>query len=104
NGGGGIAVLTSSAIELDDGWLRAQVTFTLQGESPVVWYVGAAPDRSNLTGVSTTFAEMQLTATDSAVPYVPGPAERGVTSLRESRLPIWRDALTAISARPLFGW
>src|SRR5690606_20596728 len=56
------------------------------------------------TGVSTTFAEVQLTASDAPLPYVPGHAERGVASLRASRLPIWRDALTAISARPLFGW
>src|SRR5690606_38955296 len=104
NGSGGITVLTSSASELADGWTRAQVTFSFDGESAVIWYVGAAPDRSNLTGVSTTFAEMQLTASDAPLPYVPGPAERGVTSLRESRFPIWRDALTAISARPLLGW
>jgi len=104
HGAGGITVLTSSAIDLGDGWTRAQVTFSYQGEAPVVWYVGAAPDRSNLTGVSTTFAELQLTATDAPVPYVPGLAERGVASLRASRLPIWRDALTAISARPLLGW
>ena len=104
NGSGGITVLTSSASELADGWTRAQVTFSYDGESPVIWYVGAAPDRSNLTGVSTTFAEMQLTASDAPLPYLPGPAERGVTSLRESRFPIWRDALTAISARPLLGW
>src|SRR5690606_24160005 len=70
----------------------------------LIWYVGAAPDRSNLTGVSTTFAEMQLTASDAPLPYVPGQAERGVTSLSESRLPIWRNSLTAISARPLLGW
>src|SRR5690606_16725203 len=37
-------------------------------------------------------------------PYIPGQAERGVTSLSESRLPIWRNSLTAISARPLLGW
>lgn len=104
NGSGGITVLTSSAIELESDWVRAQVTFSYQGDAPVVWYVGAAPDRSNLTGVSTTFAELQLTATDVALPYVPGPAERGVASLRASRLPVWRDALAAISARPLLGW
>src|SRR5690606_20814050 len=30
--------------------------------------------------------------------------ERGVGNLSTSRVPIWRDALTAISARPLLGW
>src|SRR5690606_2438332 len=97
---GGISVLSSSSIDLGDGWVRAQVTFSFDGGTPMAWYVGAVPDRSNLTGVSTTFAELQLTATDVPVPYVPGHAERGVANLSTSRLPVWRDALTAISARP----
>src|SRR5690606_27755274 len=46
----------------------------------------------------------QLTATYTLLPYRPGAAERGVTDLRTSRFPIWRDALDAIGARPLFGW
>lgn len=103
-GSGGITVLTSSVGELADGWSRGQVTFSYDGQESVIWYVGAAPDRSNLTGVSTTFAELQLTATDAPLPYVPGLAERGVSGLRESRIPIWRDALTAIAAQPLLGW
>lgn len=104
NGTGGISVLTSSTSDLGDEWTRAQVTFSYGGESPLIWYVGVAPDRSNLTGVSTTFAELQLTASDTALPYVPGVAERGVGNLRESRLPIWRDAVAAITARPVLGW
>src|SRR5690606_30798249 len=103
-GTGGIVVLSSSATELEDGWKRAQVAFQYEGESPIAWYLGVVPDRSNLTGVSTTFAEIQLTDTETRLPYVPGPAERGVSNLATSRVPIWRDALTAISARPLLGW
>ncbi len=101
---GVITLLSSSAVELGDGQVRAQVTFRHEGERPLVWHVGVVPDRSNLTGVSTTFAELQLTATDAPVPYVPGRAERGVASLRASRYPIWQDALAAVAARPLLGW
>lgn len=101
---GAITVLTTSATALDDDMLRAQVTFRYDGERPLVWYVGVVPDRSALTGATTTFAEVQLREADSLLPYVPGFAERGVTSLRASRLPVWEDALAAISARPLLGW
>jgi Undecaprenyl-phosphate galactose phosphotransferase WbaP len=101
---GPLAILSASAVELADGMTRAQVTFRYDGEHPLAWYVGVVPDRSNLTNVSTAFAELQLTATDAPLPYVPGRAERGVASLRASRYPIWRDALTAIGARPLLGW
>src|SRR5690606_2228185 len=86
------------------GWVRTQVTFQFEGAAPLAWYVGMVPDRSNVTGVSTTFAEMQLTATETRLPYHPGLAERGVTSLSTSRIPIWRDALSAITAQPLLGW
>ena len=101
---GPLTVLSTGALALDDGMVRAQVTFRYDGDRPLAWYVGVVPDRSNLTNVSTAFAELQLTATDVPVPYVPGRAERGVASLRASRYPIWRDALDAIRARPLLGW
>src|SRR5690606_34942334 len=68
NSTGAVSILTSSAIEVPGGWTRAQVTFSYVGEVPVVWYVGLAPDRSNVTGVSTTFAEVQLTASDAPLP------------------------------------
>ncbi len=103
-GTGPVEVMSSSALELEDDLVRAQVTFRYTGDQPLVWHVGVVPDRSNLTGVSTTFAGLQLTATDAPVPYVPGRAERGVASLRASRFPIWNDALNAIAARPLLGW
>src|SRR5690606_14487499 len=101
---GGLTVLSTSAVELGDGQVRAQVTFRYEGERPLIWHVGVAPDRSNLENVSTAFAELQLTATDAPVPYVPGLAERGVASLRQSRYPIWSDALAAVAARPIVGW
>ena len=103
-GSGGIAVLSSSTVDLGGSWTRGLVSFRYDGDGPLVWYLGVVPDRSNLTGVSTTFAELQLTASDALQPYTPGHAERGVTSLRASRFPVWRDALTAIAARPLVGW
>jgi Undecaprenyl-phosphate galactose phosphotransferase WbaP len=101
---GALTVLHSSAVDLGYGLLRAQVTFRYEGADPLVWYVGVVPDRSSLAGASTIFAELQLTATDAPLPYVPGRAERGVASLRVSRYPIWQDALNAIGARPLVGW
>lgn len=101
---GGLTVLSTSAVELGDGQVRAQVTFRYEGERALVWHVGVVPDRSNLTNVSTAFAELQLTATDAPLAYVPGRAERGVASLRASRFPVWQDAFGAIAARPLLGW
>ena len=101
---GGVTLLSTSAVDLGNGQVRAQVTFRYEGERPLTWYVGVVPDRSNLTNVSTAFAELQLTATDAPLPYVPGRAERGVASLRASRFPVWRDAVDAIAARPLVGW
>ncbi len=101
---GPIQVVSSSALELEGGWVRASVTFHFDGERPLTWYVGVVPDRSNATGVTTSFAELQLVGSYVQLPYRPGPAARGVTDLRTSRLPIWRDALEAISARALLGW
>ncbi len=101
---GAINVVSSSAESLNGDWVRALVTFKYEGERPLTWYVGVVPDRSNLTNVSVTFAELQLLPSDSLLPYRPGGAARGVTDLRTSRFPIWRDALEAIGARPLFGW
>lgn len=80
------------------------VTFRYEGESPLTWYAGVVPDRSNEVGVSMQFAELQLTPSYALLPYRPGTATRGVTDLRTSRFPIWRDALSAISQKPLFGW
>lgn len=101
---GAIAVISSSAVTVGDAWVRAFVTFRYEGEEPLTWYVGVVPDRSNRTGVTTSFAEFQLTPSYTLLPYRAGPAERGVTDLRTSRFPIWRDALAAIAARPLLGW
>lgn len=103
-GTGGIGVISSSAEALEDGWVRAVVTFRYDGEHKITWYVGVVPDRSSLLNRTTTFAELQLVSSYSLLPYLPGPATRGVTDLRTSRFPIWHDALEAIGARPLFGW
>lgn len=101
---GAIHIASSSAITLDDEWQRLYVTFDYTGESPLTWYVGVLPDRSDRVGSATRFTEFQLTTTYSLLPYRPGLAVRGVTDLRTSRFPIWRDALQAISARPILGW
>lgn len=103
-GSGDIAVASASSVALDNGFTRGFVTFRYTGERPLVWYVGAVPDRSGLINSMTTFAELQLSASASLLPYQPGLAERGVGSLEASRVPIWQDALTAIGAKPLIGW
>lgn len=101
---GGISVVSTSVVSIDDFWQRAFVTFRYEGSAPLTWYVGVVPDRSNRVDVTTRFAEFQLTRSYSLLPYRPGSAERGVTDLRTSRFPIWQDAFDAIRARPLIGW
>lgn len=101
---GAISVISSSVVSIDDSWRRMFVTFRYEGESPLTWYVGVVPDRSNEVGAEMQFAELQLTPSYTLLPYRPGTATRGVTDLRTSRFPIWRDALSAIIERPLFGW
>ncbi len=101
---GALRVISSSAEALDGNWTRAFVTFRYEGDRPLTWYVGVVPDRSNLTAVTSSFAELQLVPSYSLLPYRPGEASRGVTDLRTSRFPIWRDSLEAIGSRPLFGW
>lgn len=101
---GSLTVISSSSVTVDDLWRRLFVTFRYDGEAPLTWYVGVVPDRSSRTGVVTTFAEFQLTESYTLLPYRPGAAERGVTDLRTSRFPVWRDALAAIRTKPLLGW
>lgn len=101
---GDLVVVSSSIVTLDDEWQRIFVTFRYQGADSLMWYVGVVPDRSSALGGTTTFAEFQLTSSYTLLPYRPGQAERGVTDLRTSRVPIWRDALAAIQMRPLMGW
>jgi hypothetical protein len=71
---------------------------------PLIWYVGAVPDRSEATGVTTTFAEFQLIEGDAWLPYLPNEADVRLTDLRTTRLPLWRQAAEAIAARPWLGW
>lgn len=101
---GPIRVLDRRLTDIGAGWQRASVTFHYEGDRPLVWYAGVVVDRSMRTGGRITFAELQLTASDTLLSYRPGVAERGVTDLRASRLPIWRDAFEAFVAKPWFGW
>ena len=101
----GPMTLLGTALEpLDAGWTRARVRFRFDGEAPLAWYTGVVVDRRDRTGSQVTFAELQLVAGDTAIAYVAGDVRRGVPDLRTSRYPIWRDAVTAISARPWLGW
>ncbi len=101
---GPIEVIAATIEDLPEGWQRANVTFVYEGTRPLIWYTGVVVDRSPGAGDTLSFAELQLTRSDTAIPYVPGHAERGVTDLRASRFPIWQDALQAIGARPWLGW
>lgn len=101
---GGVRVLSAVAEPLTDGWMRGTVVLHYDGERPIVWYTGAIVDRSEATGATVTFAELQLVASATPLPYQPGVADRGVTDLRSSRYPIWADALGAIAQRPWLGW
>ena len=103
-GSGPIAVLGSEPVALADGWTRGQVTFDYEGSEPLIWYVGAVPDRSDATGVTTTFAEFQLIEGDTWLPYLPNESDVRLTDLRTTRLPLWRQAVEAIAARPWLGW
>jgi Undecaprenyl-phosphate galactose phosphotransferase WbaP len=66
--------------------------------------VGAVPDRSSATGVTALFAEFQLIAGDTWLPYVPNAADVRLVDLRTTRLPLWHQALEAIAMRPWLGW
>lgn len=102
-GSGGVVVLDATLEPLGDGWERGAVTFRFEGERPLGWYTGVVVDRTRSIGAQLAVSEMQLTATSERVSYAAGIADRG-TDLQSSRLPIWRDALAAIAARPLWGW
>jgi Undecaprenyl-phosphate galactose phosphotransferase WbaP len=97
-------ILGSGLEATADGWLRGHVAFRYAGRRPLVWYVGAVPDRSGVVGTTTTFAEFQLLEGDALLPYLPNAADARLTDLRTTRLPLWRDALEAIATRPAFGW
>jgi len=89
---------------LDGGWRRGHLAFTYRGAAPLTWYVGAVPDRSAQLGRTTTFATLSLVQGSEPLPYVAGAADRGVADLRTTRLPVWREAIEAIAARPWWGW
>ena len=101
---GPIQVLASEAQPLDDGWYRGSVAFRYEGSEPMVWFVGAVPDRSSAVGTTTMFAEFQLVQGDTWVPYVPNTADVRLADMRTTRLPLWRQAIEAISQRPWLGW
>jgi len=97
-------VLGGEVREVDDGWARGHVAFRYEGDAPLVWYVGAVPDRSTALGTTTTFAEFQLIEGTEALPYVPNASDVRLADLRTARLPMWREAVQAIAQRPWLGW
>ena len=101
---GPLTVLGQGVDAPADGWTRGHVAFRYEGTEPLVWYVGAVPDRSGATGVTTTFAEFQLIEGDAWLPYLPNEADARLTDLRTTRLPLWRQAIEGIAARPWLGW
>ena len=101
---GAIEIIDTALEPLEAGWSRAIVHFRYVGDAPLVWYTGVVVDRREEIGAQVTFAELQLIERTATTTYAPGDAERGVMDVRASRFPIWRDALTAIEARPWLGW
>jgi Undecaprenyl-phosphate galactose phosphotransferase WbaP len=99
-----IRVLGSGIAAGPDGWVRGHVAFRYDGGRPLVWYVGAVPDRSGAVGATTTFAEFQLIEADALLPYVPNATDVRLADLRTTRLPLWQEAVEAIGARPWLGW
>ncbi len=88
----------------DDGWAHGHVAFRYQADAPLVWYVGAVPDRSTALGATTTFAKFQLIEGAEVLPYVPNASDVRLADLRAARLPMWREAVQAIAQRPWLGW
>jgi Undecaprenyl-phosphate galactose phosphotransferase WbaP len=101
---GALTVVEADAQELGDGWWRGHVAFRYEGEAPLVWYVGAVPDRRSVVGATTSFAELQLVAGTQPTPYVALPPDRGLADLRTTRFPLWAAALEAVAVRPWLGW
>ncbi len=101
---GPLTLLDATLEPFDAQWSRASVRFRYEGEASLVWYTGVVVDRRDSLGSQVTFAELQLVPGEAPPVYVPGDVHRGVPDLRTSRYPIWRDALTAIEARPWLGW
>jgi Undecaprenyl-phosphate galactose phosphotransferase WbaP len=99
---GPIAVLGHEELARDGDWRRVALTLRYEGE-PTAWYVGIVPDRTTATGGRAAFAALQLERGEGASPYAAAPADRGL-DLAAGRLPLWRDAIEASSARPLLGW
>ena len=97
-------LLGSGVVNEDDGWRRGHVAFRYVDAAPLTWYVGAVPDRRLRTGSTVTFAEFQLMPGDMRQPYVPNAAGVPLVDLRTTRLPLWREAVEAITARPWWGW
>jgi Undecaprenyl-phosphate galactose phosphotransferase WbaP len=101
---GAIELLGTAVDLIDPQWSRAAVRFRYLGDAPLVWYTGVVVDRRPGSGSQLTFAELQLVEGTEVAAYAPGGVGRGVMDLRTTRFPIWRDALTAIGARPWLGW
>jgi|GEM_PF-103520 len=97
-------ILAAGVDAIDGDWLRGHVVFRYEGDTRLVWYVGAVPDRSAAVGTSATFAEFQLVEGDALTAYLPNASDVRFTDLRASRLPMWREALGAIAQRPWLGW
>ena len=97
-------IVSGGVTRIDDGWARGHVAFRYEGSTPLVWYVGAVPDRSTAVGTTTTFATFQLVEGEELVPYVPNVSDVRLVDLRTARLPMWREAAQAIAHRPWLGW
>lgn len=96
-------VLGKGVAATEGAWTRVYVTFIYEGDTPLYWYVGLAPDQRIGSGEAASFAGFQLEQGARPSAYVPGTATRGL-SLGVARLPYWKAALRGVAERPWFGW
>ncbi|MDQ3461344.1 MAG: undecaprenyl-phosphate galactose phosphotransferase WbaP [Deinococcota bacterium] len=96
-------VLDAGVLGVEGDWRRVFVSFIYEGEAPLYWSVGLAPDQRQGQGAPAAFAGFQIEEGEAAGPYRPGPASRGL-GLRVARLPYWEAAWVGFLERPLWGW
>lgn len=96
-------ILSSSLVESANGWKRVAATFRYDGDGPLTWWLGLAPDQRDAGMASASFAGFMLVEGDELGSYVPGSATHGL-GLAAARLPSWRTAWSGFLQRPLLGW
>lgn len=102
--GGGLAVESVDVRPQEGGWHATTITFRYDGEAPVHWWVGPAPDlRSGTTGGGVEVRRFMLGVGSSAQPFVePGTEDLALRQALD-RVTAFRAAWRGFLARPWFG-